>query len=150
MSLFSPILISSVQILARRACMIKPIKLMCEMQQALLEFTDHQIVAGAIRHASVDFIFEEPLPSFEISKVVWFCHGCLQYSQWRCLCGDAPSRVSPIPINRRAEIRDAIFDMNQTALLTFLRFDQDQRASQAEIEFFPLLLQQRTLKPADE
>ena len=50
--------------------MIKPIKLMCEMQQALLEFTDHQIVAGAIRHASVDFIFEEPLPSFEISKVV--------------------------------------------------------------------------------
>jgi len=58
--------------------MIKPTKLMSEMQQAPLEITDHQFVAGAIRHSSADFIFEELLPPFEIRKVVWFCQDFLQ------------------------------------------------------------------------
>jgi hypothetical protein len=100
-----------VQVLAHRTYMANPIKLVPEIQPAPLEVTDHQIVAGTRRHDSANFIFKRLLPPFEISKVVWFCHGML------------PTRAPP---SRRAENRDTIFDLNQTALLTLLRFDSGQ------------------------
>ena len=65
------------QVLAHRTYVANPIKLVPEIQPAPLEVTDHQIVAGTRRHDSANFIFKRLLPPFEISKVVWFCHGML-------------------------------------------------------------------------
>lgn len=65
------------QVLAHRAYMANPIKLVPEIQPAPLEVADHQIVAGTRRHGSANFIFKRLLPPFEISKVVWFCHDML-------------------------------------------------------------------------
>ena len=60
----------SVQVSRRCGCMIKPIKLTPEMQQAPLEITDHQIVTGATGHNPGNFVFGELLLPLEISNVI--------------------------------------------------------------------------------
>ena len=60
----------SVQVSTRCRCMIKPIKLTPEMQQAPLEVTDHQIVTGATGHNPGNFVFDELLLPLAISNVI--------------------------------------------------------------------------------